>query len=354
LEGEAAAMGRLDIQGRAILAKAGDIWISLDSANSHVALAELRRAKDLFTAARDDRYLVLTLEWLGYGGWWHGDLDAAEGPWTEGRAIARANGWASLEAEALVRLSMLAAHRGDHGRRSALLAEARSLAEQGPSRLTLASVERAYGSFLAATSSDLEGEAMLRAAAGVLEEFGERQEWHTALIHLGDIERHRDNPAAALVLYRRGLELVLEHVGHRPEAQRRIAQALLELGDVDEAAAQAEEAVAITGKDDWGTVASTRSVLGLVREAQGQAAEAERLLRDAVETIGRTDFDSWFEDLSLAEFLLRAGRFEEGNQYLAKARASAERQGPRSVRLAQVERVGARAAAMGRTANTGR
>jgi tetratricopeptide (TPR) repeat protein len=259
------------------------------------------------TAAHDDRHLVLTLEWLGYGGWWHGDLDAAEDPWTEGRAIARANGWASLEAEALVRLAMLASQRGDHERRSALLAEARSLAEQGPSRLTLAGVERAYGSFLAATSSDLEGEAMLRAAAGVLEEFGERQEWHTALIHLGDIERHRDNPAAALVLYRRGLELVLEHVGFRPEAQRRIAQALLELGELDEAAAQAEEAAAITGKDDWGTVASTGSVLGLVREAQGQAAEAERLLRDAVETISRTDFDSWFEELSLAEFLLRAG-----------------------------------------------
>ena len=69
-----------------------------------------------------------------------------------------------------------------------------------------------------------------------------------------------------------------------------VAQTLLDLGDVAGAAEHAETAVRLTPPDDWATVASTGMVLGLVREAQGRLDEAESLLREAVQVMGRTDF----------------------------------------------------------------
>ena len=347
VERDAHALGRSDIEGRAIFAKAGDIWISLESADSEAALSELERARVLLTEAGDGWYLTHVLEGLGYGGWWYGDLASAERIWTELREVARSNDLPDREAEALALLARIHGQRGDAERWGRLLAEAGELAERGPSRLTRARVDRSLGSFLSLAESGDQAEELLRSAANVLEEFGDRQSHYVALIHLGDMYGGRDQWAEALELYERGLEQVLEHVGFRPEAQRRVAQAHLELGNVAEADRVAQAAVAVTGKGDYATLSSTRMVLGLVREAQGKLDEAEQLLREAMSTIGRTDYNPWEEQLALAEFLLRRGRTAEGQSWLDKARASAERFGPRSPLIEVVERRGARAAQAG-------
>jgi tetratricopeptide (TPR) repeat protein len=93
-------------------------------------------------------------------------------------------------------------------------------------------------------------------------------------------------------------------------------------------------------------------VLGLVREAQGQYDEAERLLREAVEVHRKTDFGSYEVELSLAEFLLRRGRTDEGDEWLAKARASLAGAHPDSPVRAFVERRAAAAAAAGSSASS--
>ena len=124
-----------------------------------------------------------------------------------------------------------------------------------------------------------------------------------------------------------------------------IAHALLELGELSEATRTIEEAHAATPADDIATIASTSMVLGLVREAEGKFEEAEPLLRKGLELTESTDYNPWEYNLSLAEFLLRRGRTDEGRQYLAKAVASASPYGPASPLLAYVERRGARAAA---------
>jgi class 3 adenylate cyclase/tetratricopeptide (TPR) repeat protein len=344
VERQAKALGRRDIEGRAIIIKAGDIWIALESADSAAALIELERARELLAAAGDDWYLIDVLEFIGYGGWWLGDLGRAEELWSQQREVARSNGWPSREAEAVALLARIPGQRGDVGRSRQLLSEAIKLAERGPSRLTRARVGRSLGSFVAQTEPGSEAEDLLRSAAHVLEEFGDRENHYVALIHLGDIDGRRDRWAEALAAYERSLEQVLEHVGYRPEAQRRIARALLQLGNVTEAAGVAEEAVAVTGKDDWATIASTRMVLGQVREAQGRTDEAEKLLREAIDVMGRTEFSPFEEQLALAEFLLRNGRTAEGHEWLAQTRASAERFGPRSPLIEYVERRAARAA----------
>jgi class 3 adenylate cyclase/tetratricopeptide (TPR) repeat protein len=347
LEQEAAALGRIDIQGRAIFAKAGDIWISLESADAATALSELQRARELLTAAGDNWYLTFALEFLGYGGWWHGDLEGAEEKWIEMREVAASTGLPSREAEALVLLARVAGQLGDVDSWRQLLSEAREVAERGPSRLTRARVQRALGSFLSLSESEEEAELLLRSAAMALEEFGDREELYVALAYLGDIEGRRDHPAGALETYRNALESVREHVGYRPEAERRIAQALLALGEIEEAARVAEQAAATVGEGDVATVASTGMVVGLVREAQGRPDEAEQLLREAVEVIGRSAYNPWDQELSLAEFLLRQNRTEEAGDWLARARASAARYGPRSPLLHHIERRGQEAAETG-------
>ncbi|MDP8905309.1 MAG: AAA family ATPase [Chloroflexota bacterium] len=347
LETEAARFGRKDIEGRSILAKAGDIWISLESADVGTAISELQRARQLLTEANDAWYLTIVLEFLGYEGWWHGELDRAHAMWSEEARVARESGFTSREAEALVRMAGIAANRGDVEGRRALLSQARELAERGPSRLTRARLQRAYGFFHATTDAEAEGEALLSSAATVLEEFADRDDMQTVYIQLGDIKLRQGRPADALPLYEHALEAAREHVGYRPEVERRIAQAWLELGDADAAAEHAVAAASHTGKDDWATVATTKMALGLAREAQGRLNEAEDLLREGLATVQMTEFTPWEEELALAEYLLRRGRSAEGTEWLAKARSSAARFGPDSPVVAYVERRGRAAMAAG-------
>ena len=338
LETEAAAYGRKEIQGRAILAKAGDIWIGLESADVGTATAELRRARQILTEANDPWYLTIVLEFLGYEGWWLGKLERAREMWSEQARVARESGLISREAEALMLMAGIEGLRANADGRRRLLEQAQDLAERGPSRLTRARVQRAYGGYLAMSESDAQAEDVLRAAAAALEEFGDAEELHTAFSYLGDIRRRQGRPAEALPLYELALAPIREHVGYRPEMERRMAQALLDLGEVGAAAEHAQAAVELTGKDDWATVASTNMALGLAREAHGQLELAESLMRGAVETVGTTEFNPWEEQLSLAEFLLRRRRTAEGEEWLAKARDNAARYGPRSPLLAYVER----------------
>jgi class 3 adenylate cyclase/tetratricopeptide (TPR) repeat protein len=138
LERDAAAAGRKDLQGRAILIKAGDLWVSLESSDADGALSELRRARVLLTEAGDDRTLIDVMTWIGYGGWWHGNMKECEEAWEEVRRIAHENGWLSREAEGLVLLARSWMFRNNPERVVELLDEAAELAQRGPSRLARA------------------------------------------------------------------------------------------------------------------------------------------------------------------------------------------------------------------------
>ena len=348
LEVEAEAAGRKDLQGRAVLARAGDIWLRLESADPEGAQRELARARELLTESNDGYYLISALELIGYGGWWDGDLARAERIWTEMREVARSNGWVNREAEALVLIGKSLGQRGLNEKWRETLSEALALAERGSSRLTRARVERSYGSMMMLTESAARGEELLRSAAVVLAEFGDKTELHIAYAHQGDIRARADDWAAALSLYEQSLEAVGDHAGFRPESLRHMANALIELGRLDEAEPVAVEAVETTVKDDFATEGSTRMVLGMLREAQGRLDEAEALLLESIEILEPTDFQHWEEEQAMAELLLRQGRAEEGREWLARALAkTTARLGPNSPVIEYVARRGARAAAQG-------
>ena len=343
LEGEAAAVDRKDLQGRAILAKAGNLWVGLESANADAALSELRRARELLVEAGDARYLVDVLEMIGYGGWWHGHMEESSESWEEMRRIAHQNSWLSREAEALTLLSRIPLYTNDLETAGRLLDEAYELAVRGPSRLARAHVEKALAIRVEWSGSrgggDANAEAFerLESAAAVFEEFGDRAEVNVALVHMGDIRRRQGRLEEALAYYERGLENVMDHAGYRPETGRRLAQVLVQLGQIERAAEIAEEAVSIVAPDDVFTVASSAMALGQVREAQGRLDEAEGLLRKAVEIVEATDYTPIEMHMALAAFLFRRGRMDEARRSAELALESARRLGPNSPVIRSME-----------------
>jgi class 3 adenylate cyclase/tetratricopeptide (TPR) repeat protein len=342
LEIDAEAAGRKDLQGRAVLLKTGDIWLQLEQADADKAMIEIERARKLLVQAGDRRSLVFAHELIGWAGWWHGDLAGSKVAFEEMRELAHELGWTSREADAVMELVSIAAVRGEIDERNKLVDDARQLAAAGSSRRTQARVDRTYGVHLVTTGNTEEGIRVLVDAGGTLEEFGDKDEAYTAYQWVGDVHRRHGHLDEALAFYEQAMAMVLEHAGFLPEVHRRMAQTFLDKGDVEAAAEHAEKAIAITGRDDWATVASTRMVLGLVREAQGQLGDAERLLREGLEGMQRLEFSSWEVELSMTEFLLRRGRPDEAQTFLDMAIASARNLGPQSPIQ---EYVGARAAA---------
>ena len=81
-----------------------------------------------------------------------------------------------------------------------------------------------------------------------------------------------------------------EDFGHLCEAQRALAEVLLELGQVEHAERHALAAHSLVSASDLTSRTSTMTTLGLVRAAQGRDAEAERLLRESLALLSETDF----------------------------------------------------------------
>ncbi len=175
-----------------------------------------------------------------------------------------------------------------------------------------------------------EAERLLTDAAVVLDEFGDRVELNIAHAHLGDILLRQGRPADALAHYEAGLGNVMNHGGYRPETQRRLAQALVALGELDRAAAAAVEAAAMVADDDFFTIGSTSVALAQVKAAQGNAAEADRLFQKAVDVLAPMEFNSHWLHLARAEFLFRQGRLAEAEEAVAKTREQVARFGPNS------------------------
>jgi tetratricopeptide (TPR) repeat protein len=212
-------------------------------------------------------------------------------------------------------------------------------------------MKRAEGILMAETTSLERGLELVRATLPVFEEAMDHEEHTVALYLSGEICVFMGRPEAAIELTERAIEL-LEEVGHTgalPEAERVLAEALLELGRIEDAERHALRAAEVVAPGDVGTIATTRTALGRVRDAQGRDPEAERLLRDAIEVIDRTQYrsNSWEEYLALAEFLARRGREEEAEAAFATARERALLLGPQTPIIEVIERraAAARAAA---------
>ena len=342
IESAARAIGRKDLEGRAILAQGRTIWVGDPEGSAEKALNRLAEAEALLREAGDLRYLYETLYQRAFGGWWFGNLEDAWSGWNEAREIARKLGDKGREARACTQLGGVRYHQGRVAEAKDLRRQAIELGAAAGSRIDWGLATAHYGFLVAATESIEEGLRLSESAFPAQEESGDLIELAASLSQIGRMYWFKGLIAEAVANYARSLSLSeqIQETGYRPEFERHMAQALLELGDLAGAIAHAEAGANIVADDDWVSIANTKMVLGLVRAREGRTAEAENLLRDAVAVLERTDYIAvrWEQYLSLSEFLLAQGREEEARVWMQKTRAIAALHGEHSPLVAHVER----------------
>jgi class 3 adenylate cyclase/tetratricopeptide (TPR) repeat protein len=281
-------------------------------------VAEARRlgleALDLLADAPGDaRTEALVL--LSSVGWWEGDLESVERYTGEALEIAQAADRADLESLALTELAGAHLARLDLTRAEEVLARGTALAEGSGSLSARAWAARIKGSILLRRGKLDEAAIAFRAAHELFEEIGAipdsaraRQLEGVALWRGGDIER-----AEQLVREAVRTLLSVQERGKVVEAQRTLAEIVLAQGHVEEAERWALSAVESGGMQDVMSRSSVRMVLGLVRTAQGRDAEAELLLREALDTLAATDLRNHEPEplTALARFLRDRGRGDE-------------------------------------------
>jgi class 3 adenylate cyclase/tetratricopeptide (TPR) repeat protein len=338
----ARAIGRKDLEGRALLAQGRAIWIGDPEGGAEKALARLTEAHTLLREAGDLASLQAAAFQLGWGGWWFGRLEEAWPWWIEARDIARQLGDRGLEARAVVQLAGIRYHQGRIAEAAELRRESVELSETGGSRVDWGFAITRYGWLVAITRSMDEGLQLSESGIQPIEEASENWELATALYQIARLHLLRGTPAQAVPYYERALALSkeMQETGSRPEIERGLAQALLELDDVEAAASHAEAGAHVVAADDWASVGSTTMVLGLVRARQGRIQEAESLLRKAIAVAEGTDYvgESWEYYLPLAEFLMANGRAKEAEEWIAKLRKIMALYGEASPLAAYVER----------------
>ena len=135
---------------------------------------------------------------------------------------------------------------------------------------------------------------------------------------LGWIAYVRDDVDTAERAFRDGVRVfgANQDFGRLCEAERALAEVLLEGGRIDEAEKLALSARVHVGNHDVTSSTSTLRTLGLVRAAQGRAEEAEMILREALTTIEQTDCRllELAAVVSLSRFLRGLGRDGEADE----------------------------------------
>jgi len=348
VERDAEALGRTDIQGRAMFARGYSVWMRRGSGGLSAGRPIMEKARQLLAESRDDWNLASALGWIAFSMFTEGKVRRAEEIWVEFGDLVRSHGWVDRQAVSLVRRARMRRELGDVAAARSLLSEARDLAESGPRRSVRLAVESSFTVLkLVSGEGDGDPEQDFLTQAQALEELGDSHSVFSSFIWLGTTAMQLDRPADALAYFRQAVTLVEENAGDWPEAQRYIAEMLVELGEISEASRIAEAAAVEVSPEDFATVASLSMVLGRVREAQGRVEEAEALLNKGMALFGAAEYNPWEYELALAEFMLRQGRGDEGRVWRARAIGSASRYGPHSPWIGFVERRTDRAAAQG-------
>jgi class 3 adenylate cyclase/tetratricopeptide (TPR) repeat protein len=338
----ARALGRKDLEGRAILSQGRSIWIGDPEGGAEKALIRLKEAEVLLREAGDLPSLYEAIYQLAFGGWWFGNLEEAWAGWSEAREIARRLGDRGREARAYVYLGGVRYHQGRIDEAKELRRQAMQLGGEGGSRMDWGLATARYGLLVGLTDSVDDGVRLIDSALPAQEESDDIFELARSLDSIGRLYLIKGMTAKSVAFCKRGLALSvqMQETGFRPEIERDIAIGLLEQGDLEGAVAHAEAAVEVVASDDYASVSNTKMVLGSVRARQGHTSEGETLLRDAVAVVERTDYvaERWEPYLALTEFLVAEGRPDEAKEWTEKARATAKLFGHHSPLFAYVER----------------
>ena len=170
-----------------------------------------------------------------------------------------------------------------------LLERAEELAESSGNRDAMAFALAVHGRRFGEAESD-EAEKYLLQALEMFDETGGAGRYGWTMSKLGAVYEQRGDIALAEKTFRdavSGLRATHEQ-GYLVEAERRLAEVLVRQGKTDEADRVVDAAQRRVGREDVWTHASLLHAAGLVRAAQGRAAEADAAISAALEIIEPT------------------------------------------------------------------
>jgi class 3 adenylate cyclase/ATP/maltotriose-dependent transcriptional regulator MalT len=256
---------------------------------------------------------------LNTGAWWRGRLNDAERYARDQLALAQEAGREDFESRAAVDLARVHTARREYDLAAPLFARALELAEQSASIVARAQALASAGDFAIYREDYDEAQRQLEEARPLYEEAGVASSLGRVLYRLAVVAWYQGDLDGAERLSRDSIRTLapLEDRGTLCEAQRWLAEVLLAKGKVDEAERYAEAALDTVGPQDMSSRASTRSTLARVRNAQGRSADAEKLLREAVDIIDETEYCAFGTETlqTLAQLLREGGREDEAETF---------------------------------------
>jgi tetratricopeptide (TPR) repeat protein len=307
---EAHAAGNAALEGRALTALA-EVAMARDgdpAAATRLAGEGLALLPEHEIDARTD-----ALRRLAAAAWWPGDLLQAETYTREAIALAEESERRDLWVRGMTTLQWLLELRLElDAADSALTATfehpGEGVLEQARARQAVGSLRRIQGR-LAEARTELDGARQLFLDAGAAGDAA----W--AGLILGWIDLVEGDSATAERAFREAVRVFAanEDHGHLCEAQRALAEVLLESGRIEEAERHALAAHALVSPHDLTSLSSTTTTLGRVRAAQGRDPEAEQLLRESFSLLANTDYRllEVAARFALTRFLRAGGRDTE-------------------------------------------
>jgi len=165
----------------------------------------------------------------------------------------------------------------------------------------------------------------------VFDELGLQMETARLGMDTGALERLAGNLDGAATELRRAYD-ALDAVGERfalSTVAGFLAQTLFERGELEEASAFCNRSRELTTAADIATQALWRYVHGRIMARRGATAEAEPIVREAIELLDATDaivyqIEAW---IALGETLTAADRIDEARAAYETAQALAEKKG---------------------------
>jgi class 3 adenylate cyclase/tetratricopeptide (TPR) repeat protein len=255
--------------------------------------------------------------------WFRGDLEQQLAILTEARGHIDASGSRRYLENYLHQITVNSLERGDFETFVRTGRERIEAARAHESKL-VREREPQYNTFQLALVSG-EYDAAVVAAKRMLavsREFGAQlaNSWH----FLGDAlaPAGRDHEAVEALREATRLRSATQPGGWSGEARQQLARAELAAGDLPGARASAELAYREIPADDMMSRTTSATALAMVREAEGNAAEADRLHREALAMNEHTGFQLIENEarVEYAKFLLRQGRAVEARPLLEKVR----------------------------------
>jgi tetratricopeptide (TPR) repeat protein len=202
--------------------------------------------------------------------------------------LAHQAGRPEQESLALTQLASVAGVQGDVAGSLVLLDRAEALAETSGSREAMAYALAVHGRRFDDESG--EAERHLQEALELFDEIGAAGRYGWTLSNLASVYRQRGDLARAEKTFREAVRRLrrTHEQGYLVEAERGLAETLVERGKGDEADRLIAEAQRRVGRGDVWTRASMLHARGIVRAAQGRTDEAEAAFVAALEIIEPT------------------------------------------------------------------